>query len=207
MPLYNEIGFYRAITEAETAGQCALHLKRFVTVVLKRSKLPAEVRGLFVEEAYELFHKLWGEEVPDTLAHALSTFYMQDDTTGGLSGDNKYAKCSSFEYSFYSYRKEKRIATEDYFLESEFSPMIENSKVYGDYMVDQDYWIWLEEVIDRSNLRPDEEYVFRKNVLEGISLRKLEGYNGLSKSTLGRRLKDARKKFTKAVKKYGKEAG
>lgn len=207
MALYNDIGYYRAIVEAETKAQCALHLKRFVESVLRRRKFSIDIRGQFVEDAYQLFYELWGEEVPERLANALSTFYMQDDTSGGLSGDEKYAKCSSFEYSFFSYKKEKRIASEDYFNESEFSPMIENSKVYGEYLVDQDYQIWLEEVIDRSNLRPDEEYVFRKNVLQGVSLRKLEGYKGLSKSTLGRRLKDARKKFSKAVKKYGKEAG
>lgn len=203
MSLYNEVGYYRAITEAETKAQSALHLKRFVESVLRKRKFPLEIRSQFVEDAYELFYQLWGVDVPERLSNALSSFYLQDDNSGAIGGAGKYADCSSFEYSFFSYKKERRIAQEDYFKESELSPMLENSKKYGDYMKEGDYEVWLEGVIAHCNFREEEEYVFRKSVLEGVTLREMEGYQGMSKSTLGRRLQMARKKFRKAAKKYG----
>lgn len=203
MSLYNEVGYYRAITEAETKAQSALHLKRLVESVLRKRKFPLEIRSQFVEDAYELFYQLWGVDVPERLSNALSSFYLQDDNSGAIGGAGKYADCSSFEYSFFSYKKERRIAQEDYFKESELSPMLENSKKYGDYMKEGDYEVWLEGVIAHCNFREEEEYVFRKSVLEGVTLREMEGYQGMSKSTLGRRLQMARKKFRKAAKKYG----
>lgn len=203
MELYNSIGYYRAITEAETKAQSALHLKRLVESVLRKRKFPLEIRSQFVEDAYELFYQLWGVDVPERLSNALSSFYLQDDNSGAIGGAGKYADCSSFEYSFFSYKKERRIAQEDYFKESELSPMLENSKKYGDYMKEGDYEVWLEGVIAHCNFREEEEYVFRKSVLEGVTLREMEGYQGMSKSTLGRRLQMARKKFRKAAKKYG----
>lgn len=203
MSLYNNVGYYRAITEAETKAQSALHLKRLVESVLRKRKFPLEIRSQFVEDAYELFYQLWGVDVPERLSNALSSFYLQDDNSGAIGGAGKYADCSSFEYSFFSYKKERRIAQEDYFKESELSPMLENSKKYGDYMREGDYEVWLEGVIAHCNFREEEEYVFRKSVLEGVTLREMEGYQGMSKSTLGRRLQMARKKFRKAAKKYG----
>lgn len=203
MSLYNNVGYYRAITEAETKAQSALHLKRLVESVLRKRKFPLEIRSQFVEDAYELFYQLWGVDVPERLSNALSSFYLQDDNSGAIGGAGKYADCSSFEYSFFSYKKERRIAQEDYFKESELSPMLENSKKYGDYMKEGDYEVWLEGVIAHCNFREEEEYVFRKSVLEGVTLREMEGYQGMSKSTLGRRLQMARKKFRKAAKKYG----
>lgn len=203
MSLYNSVGYYRAITEAETKAQSALHLKRLVESVLRKRKFPLEIRSQFVEDAYELFYQLWGVDVPERLSNALSSFYLQDDNSGAIGGAGKYADCSSFEYSFFSYKKERRIAQEDYFKESELSPMLENSKKYGDYMKEGDYEVWLEGVIAHCNFREEEEYVFRKSVLEGVTLREMEGYQGMSKSTLGRRLQMARKKFKKAAKKYG----
>lgn len=203
MSLYNEVGYYRAITEAETKAQSALHLKRFVESVLRKRKFPLEIRSQFVEDAYELFYQLWGVDVPERLSNALSSFYLQDDNSGAIGGAGKYADCSKFEYSFFSYKKERRIAQEDYFKESELSPMLENSKKYGDFMKEGDYEVWLEGVIAHCNFREEEEYVFRKSVLEGVTLREMEGYQGMSKSTLGRRLQMARKKFKKAAKKYG----
>lgn len=203
MSLYNSVGYYRAITEAETKAQSALHLKRLVESVLRKRKFPLEIRSQFVEDAYELFYQLWGVDVPERLSNALSSFYLQDDNSGAIGGAGKYADCSSFEYSFFSYKKERRIAQEDYFKESELSPMLENSKKYGDYMKEGDYEVWLEGVIAHCNFREEEEYVFRKSVLEGVTLREMEGYQGMSKSTLGRRLQMARKKFRKAAKKYG----
>lgn len=203
MSLYNNVGYYRAITKAETKAQSALHLKRLVESVLRKRKFPLEIRSQFVEDAYELFYQLWGVDVPERLSNALSSFYLQDDNSGAIGGAGKYADCSSFEYSFFSYKKERRIAQEDYFKESELSPMLENSKKYGDYMKEGDYEVWLEGVIAHCNFREEEEYVFRKSVLEGVTLREMEGYQGMSKSTLGRRLQMARKKFRKAAKKYG----
>lgn len=203
MSLYNSVGYYRAITEAETKAQSALHLKRLVESVLRKRKFPLDIRSQFVEDAYELFYQLWGVDVPERLSNALSSFYLQEDNSGAIGGAGKYAECSSFEYSFFSYKKERRIAQEDYFKESELSPMLENSKKYGDYMKEGDYEVWLEGVIAHCNFREEEEYVFRKSVLEGVTLREMEGYQGMSKSTLGRRLQMARKKFRKAAKKYG----
>lgn len=207
MSLYNEIGYYRAITEAETKAQSALHIKRFVESVLRRVKLPLEVRGQFIEDVYNLFYELWGTDVPERLANTLSTLYLLDDVTGAVAGEGKYAPCSSFEYSFFSYKKERRIAQEDLFKESEFGDMLENSKKYGTYMKEGDFNIWLEGVIAHSNFREDEDFIFRKSVLEGISLRELDGIRGLSKSTWGRRLALAREKFKKAAKKYGGRGG
>lgn len=202
MKLYNEIGFYKAITEAKTAASCALHLKRLTEAVVRRAKFPLDVRVIFIEDVYALYAELWGE-VPDNLAHALSSLYMQEDTSGGLSGANKYAPCSNLEYSFFSSRTERRIATEDYFHESAFGDAIENSATYADYLAEENYKVWLEQILAKSNLRIDEDYVFRRSVLEGISLREMEGYKGMSKSTLGRRLKDAKIKVQKAITKYG----
>lgn len=202
MKLYNEVGFYRAIVEAKTAAGSALHLKRFTEAVVRRRKFPLDVRVRYIEDVYELFNELWGE-VPNNLAHALSSLYMQEDTSGGLSGANKYAPCGKLEYSFFSPRTERRIATEDYFHESAFGDAIENSATYADYLAEENYRVWLEQVLSKSNLRIDEEYVFRKSVLEGVSLREMEGYKGMSKSTLGRRLKDAKHKVQKAITKYG----
>lgn len=203
MTLYNGVGFYRAIMEAESKGACSRHLQRLVENVLRRKRLPIEVREQFVADAYELFTGLWGEEIPSSLSSCLNSYFLQDDNSGGLSGATKFAPCSKYEYSFFSHKKEVKALKGNYFKESAMNPVIENSQQYAVALASEEHLIWLDEVIAHSNLREDEEYVFRKSVIEGIPLREMAGYNGMSKSTLGRRLKLGRTKVIKAAKKYG----
>ena len=188
--------FYIDIIEAPTKALFFKAVSRLITRRLYKVRLPQEVREEFCNDIFELHFERFGSSISPNFANLMSTYFMQDDTRGGLSGANKTAKCSSFEHSFFSDRTEKRIRGEDYFKEASWDKVSDWAFYTDGGIRDVEGVLDILEDIRKADLSSEELEMLRLNVIEGYTLRELAEIKGnVSKSKLGGILKSAKNKI------------
>lgn len=200
--------YYERLVEADKSNDFRKILIRLMNRVIMKVKVPIEVREEFCMDVLTMYYERFGAvDVPDSLANILSTYYLQDDTRGDFGGENKFARCSKFEYSFASDKKEKRIRTEDLYKECpikldvlEGNGYTRDSIVTDDEVANAELRADLIKAIDKAGLTPEERMVIELNLIQDYTMREIEVMDGMpSRSTLSRYLKSARRKIVKQI--------
>lgn len=180
--LYEE--FMRAPSKG-TAISASYRLIRW----LMKSKRTDEENFVWAEQIGSSFKERFGE-IPERVGEWLSLLALANDTTGAVSGNGKYAACSSFEYSFYSFKKHRTLAypSERYRHEFPVDPKIQEIRTIGNPEDEFIAGMYLTSVI-LVGYNVESLVMFVERYIKESTFREMEKDLGIPRSTLSRRMK------------------
>ena len=179
---------YEEFMRAPSKGSAVSAAHRLIRRLMK-TKRTDEENFVWAEQIGSSFKERFGE-IPERVGEWLSLLALANDTTGAVSGEGKYAACSSFEYSFYSYKKHRTLAypSERYRHEFPVDPKIQEIRTIGNPEDEFIAGIYLTSTM-LVGYTVESLVMFIERYIKESTFREMEKDFGIPRSTLNRRIK------------------
>lgn len=188
---------YENFQRAVNKGKAVKEGIRLIKYLL-RNKGTDKENFLWAEQIISSYKLRFGEP-PESLSEWVSLLALANDTVGAIGGDNKYAKCSSFEYSFYSFRKHRKMKTPSEKYAHEF-PMGLLDHLAVEVSLEDG---WIDAIYLTAEILPwyDKESLslFVERYIRESSVREIEKSLGVPKSTVARKISRLDKQLSKTL--------
>lgn len=179
---------YEEFMRAPSKGDAISAAHRLIRRLMK-TKRTDEENFSWAEQIGSSFKERF-DEIPEKVGEWLSLLALANDTTGAISGEGKYAACSSFEYSFYSFKKHRTLAypSERYRHEFPVDPKIQEIRTNGNPEDEFIAGIYLTSTM-LVGYTVESLIMFIERYIKESTYREMERDFGIPRSTLNRRMK------------------
>lgn len=179
---------YEEFMRAPSKGSAVSAAHRLIRRLMKTKRTDKE-NFVWAEQIGSSFKERFGE-IPERVGEWLSLLALANDTTGAVAGEGKYAACSSFEYSFYSYKKHRTLAypSERYHHEFPVDPKIQEMRTMGNPENEFIAGMYLTSTM-LAGYTVESLVMFIERYIKESTFREMEKDFGIPRSTLNRRMK------------------
>ena len=189
---------YEEFMRAPSKGNAISAANRLIRWLMKTKRTDGE-NFVWAEQIGASFKERFGE-IPERVGEWLSLLALANDTTGAVSGEGKYAACSSFEYSFYSYKKHRTLSypSERYRHEFPVDPKIQEIHTIGNPEDEFIAGMYLTSTL-LVGYNVESLVMFIERYIKESTFREMERDLGIPRSTLNRRMKVIDKNIEKHI--------
>lgn len=189
---------YEEFMRAPSKGNAISAANRLIRWLMK-TKRTDEENFVWAEQIGASFKERF-DEIPEKVGEWLSLLALANDTTGAISGEGKYAACSSFEYSFYSYKKHRTMAypVDRYRYEFPVDPKIQEIRTIGNPEDEFIAGMYLTSVM-LLGYNVESLVMFIERYIKESTFREMERDLEIPRSTLSRRMNVIDKNIKKHI--------